>query len=211
MSLMESVLTANRREHGRRSQLTEIRERGDIPAVLYGYQVENTPIFVNSIEFVKTMREVGRNGVISLDLGGNKVNVILHEYQQDPLKNEVTHADFLAVDMKQEIEAQVRVELVGEAEGAKQGGVLQQILYELSVTATPKNIPEVFEVDITDQQIGDTLTVGDIKDKYNITINHEDIEAIVTVQPPREEVEESDDSATQTEPEVIGEDKSAEA
>ncbi|KRG12846.1 50S ribosomal protein L25/general stress protein Ctc [Lederbergia galactosidilytica] len=208
---MESVLTANRREHGRRSQLTEIRERGDIPAVLYGYQVENTPIFVNSIEFVKTMREVGRNGVISLDLGGNKVNVILHEYQQDPLKNEVTHADFLAVDMKQEIEAQVRVELVGEAEGAKQGGVLQQILYELSVTATPKNIPEVFEVDITDQQIGDTLTVGDIKDKYNITINHEDIEAIVTVQPPREEVEESDDSATQTEPEVIGEDKSAEA
>lgn len=208
MSFMESVLTANRREHGRRSQLTEIRERGDIPAVVYGYRVENTPIFVNSVDFIKTMREVGRNGVISLDLGENKVNVILHEYQQDPIKNEVLHADFLAVDMKQEIDALVRVELVGEAEGAKQGGITQQILYELSVTATPNNIPEVFEVDITDLQIGDTLTVGDIKDKYNITINHEEIETIATVQPPREEeVEEPSD--TQTEPEVIGEDKSA--
>ncbi|MBO0995486.1 50S ribosomal protein L25/general stress protein Ctc [Bacillus sp. SD088] len=207
---MESVLAANRREHGRRSQLTEIRERGDIPAVVYGYRVENTPIFINSIEFIKTMREVGRNGVIALDLDGKKTNVILHEYQQDPIKNEVTHADFLAVDMKQEMDALVRVELVGEAEGAKQGGVTQQVLYELSVTATPSNIPEVFEVDVTDQQIGDTITVGDIKDKYNITINHEEVETIVTVQPPREEVEESTDSDTQAEPEVIGEDKSSE-
>lgn len=210
MSLMESVLAANRREHGRRSQLTEIRERGDIPAVVYGYRVENTPIFINSIEFIKTMREVGRNGVIALNLDGKKTNVILHEYQQDPIKNEVTHADFLAVDMKQEMDALVRVELVGEAEGAKQGGVTQQVLYELSVTATPSNIPEVFEVDVTDQQIGDTITVGDIKDKYNITINHEEVETIVTVQPPREEEEESTDSDTQAEPEVIGEDNSSE-
>ncbi|MCJ7843039.1 50S ribosomal protein L25/general stress protein Ctc [Lederbergia sp. NSJ-179] len=206
---METVLTANRREHGRRSQLTAIRGRGDIPAVVYGYQVNNTPIFINSIEFIKTMREVGRNGVIALDLDGKKVNVILHEYQQDPIKNEVTHADFLAVDLKQEIDALVRVELVGEAEGAKQGGITQQILYELSVTATPNNIPDVFEIDVTDQQIGDTITVGDIKNKYEITINHEDIETIVTVSPPREEEEESDEVA-QTEPEVIGEDKSAE-
>lgn len=207
MSFMESVLTANRREHGRRSQLTELRDRGDIPAVVYGYQVENTPILVNSVDFIKTMREVGRNGVISLDLNGKKVNVILQDYQEDPLKNEVTHADFIAVDMKQEIEVFVRVELVGEAEGAKQGGVTQQILHELSVTATPSNIPEVFEVDVTDQQIGDTLTVGDIKNKYNVTINHEENETIVTVQPPREEVEESAGSAEQAEPEVIGEDK----
>ena len=67
--------------------------------------MENTPISVNSAEFLKTMREVGRNGVISLDIEGKKLNVLLHEYQEDSLRREVIHADFLAVDMTVEIQS----------------------------------------------------------------------------------------------------------
>lgn len=199
---MSTVLTAKNREHGRRSLLNQIRKRGDIPGVVYGYQTPNTPISVNGSEFNKTMREVGRNGVISLDLDGKKVNAILHEYQEDPIKNEVIHADFLAVDMKQEIEALVRVGLLGE-DVNRGGGVVQQILYELSVTATPNKIPEVFEVDITNLKIGDSITIGDIRSNYDITINHDDIEAIVTVQPPRVE-EEEPQTQENAEPELIG-------
>ncbi|WP_062110635.1 50S ribosomal protein L25/general stress protein Ctc [Bacillus niameyensis] len=199
---MSTVLAAKDREHGRRSLLNQIRNRGDIPGIVYGYQTTNTPIYVNGSEFIKTMREVGRNGVISLDLNGKKVNAILHEYQEDPIKNEVIHADFLAVDMKQEIEALVRVGLLGE-DVNRGGGVVQQILYELSVTATPNKIPEAFEVDITNLEIGDSITIGDIRSNYDITINHDDIEAIVTVQPPRVE-EEEPQTQENAEPDVIG-------
>lgn len=201
---MNTVLTAKSREHGRRSQLRTLRENGEIPGVVYGYQTENTPISVNGSDFLKTMREVGRNGVIALDLEGKKVNALLHEYQEDPIKREVIHVDFLAVDLNQEIEAQVRVDLLDEAEN-NSGGVVQQVLYEITVTATPDEIPEAFELKVKDLEIGDSISISDIRSNYNVTINHEDEEAIVTVQPPRSEEEETEETDQPTEPEVIGE------
>ena len=62
---MSTVLKAKARSDQRRSELTELRAQGGIPAVVYGYKVENTPVSVNSVDFLKTMREVGRT-VLSL-------------------------------------------------------------------------------------------------------------------------------------------------
>ncbi|RWR07190.1 50S ribosomal protein L25/general stress protein Ctc [Siminovitchia fortis] len=187
---MVNVLKATERTSDRRSQLRELREQGGIPAIIYGYKTDNTPISIDSGEFIKTMREVGRNGVISLDVEGKKLNVVLHEYQEDPIKKEVIHADFLAVDMSQEIEANVRVELSGDAEGVRDGGVLQQILHEVVVTAKPDEIPEAISVDISGLGIGETISIGEIRGNYSITINHEDDETIATILAPRVEAEE---------------------
>ncbi len=188
---MVTVLKAKERTSDRRSQTRELRERGGIPAILYGYKTENTPISIDNIEFTKTMREVGRNGVISLDVEGKKLNVVLHEYQEDPIKREVIHADFLAVDLSQEIEANVRVELSEDAEGIRNGGVLQQILHEVVVTAKPDEIPEVISVDISELGIGETVSIAEIRGNYSITINHEDDESIATILAPRVEEEET--------------------
>lgn len=185
---MVTVLEAQKRTHGPRSVLREQREKGLFPAVIYGYQVESTPVFVSSKDFTKTMREVGRNGVISLNLGGKKQNVILNDYQEDPLKSEIIHADFLAVNMSQEIEAEVRVELSESCAGVKSGGVLQQPLYDLKVSAKPDRIPEVIQINIENLEIGDNVTVGDIRGDYDCTINHADDETIATILPPRSEV-----------------------
>lgn len=184
---MANVLKAKERKSERRSQLRELREQGGIPAVVYGYKTGNTPIAIDMGDFMKTMREVGRNGVIHLDVEGKKMNVILHEYQEDPIKKEVIHADFLAVDLSQEIEANVRVELSEDAEGIKEGGVLQQILHEITVTAKPDEIPEVIRVDISHLNIGETITVGEIRGNYSIAINHEDDEPIASILAPRTE------------------------
>ena len=134
--------------------------QGNIPAVVYGYQVENTPIFINGAEFLKTMREVGRNGVIALDVDGKTLNVILHEYQEDSIRKEVIHADFLVVDLTVAIEANVRVEILGDAAGA---GIVQHALLELGITAKPDEIPEVISVDIAGLEIGESVSVGDIR------------------------------------------------
>lgn len=205
---MVNVLKAKERTSERRSQIRELREQGGIPAIVYGYKTDNTPISISNAEFIKTMREVGRNGVINLDVDGKKFNVVLHEYQEDPIKKEVIHADFLAVDMSQEIEANVRVELSEDAEGLKDGGVLQQILHEVVVTAKPDEIPEVISVDISGLGVGDSISIGEIRGNYSVTINHEDDEAVATILTPR--VEEDTEEGAESEEAPSAETKDSE-
>ncbi|MEH7125102.1 50S ribosomal protein L25/general stress protein Ctc [Bacillus sp. JJ1532] len=186
---MTTVLQAKERKEFRGSVLTRIRQEGNIPAVVYGAKIESQSIYFNEKDFTKVIRQVGRNGVISLDLSGKKHNVVLSDYQADPIKNEIIHVDFLAVDMNQEITANVRIALTGDAAGVKDGGVMQQALHEVSVTATPDNIPQSVDVDVTSLQVNETLTIGDIKTNLNYEINNEEEEVIASILPPRQEEE----------------------
>lgn len=186
---MSSVLEATERTEFRNSELTRIRNEGNIPAVVYGSKMESKSVYLNGSDFIKTMREVGRNGVFSLNLNGSQVNVILNDYQSDPIKNDILHADLLAVDMSKEIDANVRISLVGDAAGVKDGGVIQQPLYEVSISATPANIPQSIDVDVSNLQVGETITISDIRMNRNFSINHEDEETICSILPPKQEKE----------------------
>lgn len=186
---MNSVLQAKERTDFKKSTLTQIREEGNIPAVVYGNNVSSQPIYFSEAQFIQLIRKVGKNGVFSLDMNGQKLNVMLHDYQVDPVKGNIVHADFLAVDMSQEVQAQVRVAIVGTAAGVKDGGVLQQPLKEVTVTATPAEIPEMIEVDVTNLQVGETIRIGDIKGNYKFEINEADEETIVSILPPKQEEE----------------------
>ncbi len=186
---MVAVLEAKKRNNKMHSELQQLRRGGNIPAVVYGYKMENTPIYVDETEFTKIIKQAGRNGVISLNLDGQRQNVILNDYQEDSLKKNIVHLDFLAVDLSVEIEANVRVELVGESAGVKDGGVLQQPIHELSITAKPNDIPDVMKVDVTNLQVNETITIGDIRGEYPFNINHEDEETIASILPPRQEEE----------------------
>jgi len=186
---LSTVLQAKQRTEFKNSNLTSLRRQGNIPAVVYGTKLESKSVYISNADFTKTMREVGRNGVISLDLDGQTHNVILSDYQVDPVKHEVLHVDLLAVDMSQEINANVRVVLVGESAGVKDGGVAQQPLHELSITAKPGDIPAAIEVDITNLQVGETISIGDIKGQYSVHINHDEEETLVSILPPKQEEE----------------------
>lgn len=186
---MPAVLQAKERKGFRNSNLTALRQEGNFPAVVYGSKLESKSIYLSEADFLKTIKEVGRNGVFSLDVDGNKHEVMLGDYQSNPLKNEIVHADFLAVDMSKEITADVRVILVGDAAGVKDGGVMQQSMHEVSVTATPKNIPSSVEVDVTSLQVNETLSVGDIKANRSYKINNEEEQVIASILPPRQEEE----------------------
>lgn len=187
--IMAAVLDAIKRNNKQRSELKNLRDMGNIPAVIYGYNVENTPIYVSGADFIKVIRDAGRNGVISLNINGNKRNVILNDYQEDCIKKDIIHIDFLAVDMKAEIEANVRVELVGDSAGVRDGGVLQQSVHELTVIAKPDELPDAIQVDVTNLQVGETITVADIKGNYPYQITQEDELTIASVLAPRQEEE----------------------
>ena len=186
---MTATLQAKKRTTEKHSNLTKLRNEGEIPGIVYGSKVENTAISLNEANFLKTIREVGRNGVISLDIDGETYNVVLNEYDSDPIKRGIVHVDFLAVDLSKAISAPVRVSLVGEAAGVKDEGVMQQALHELTVTAKPNDIPTSIDIDVTDLQVGDTITVGDVKGYDKIEINHEQEEVIASILAPRQEEE----------------------
>lgn len=202
---MMAVLKAEKRTDMRGSGTRKVRNAGFVPGVLYGNKVDATPVSVESVDFLKTIREVGRNGLFSLEVkGGKKHQVMVQEVQTDPLKDSFVHIDFFEVDMKSEMDADVPVRLEGEAPGVKEGGVLAQLKHEISVKCLPADIPEEVVVDVSELNIGDGITVADIKASISVDVSSEDEETIVTVQPPTvepdpEEETEEDVSADQVE------------
>ncbi|MER2236805.1 MAG: 50S ribosomal protein L25, partial [Psychrobacillus sp.] len=110
-------------------------------------------------------------------------------------------ADFLAINMKEELEVSVTVNTTGTSVGVSEGGLLQQPNRELTVIVKPSDIPDSIEVDVTNIAIGDTLTVGDVREKVDYKIVEDDDYTLVTVSAPRVETE----SDTETEAEADAE------
>ncbi|KHE71486.1 50S ribosomal protein L25/general stress protein Ctc [Halobacillus sp. BBL2006] len=203
---MAIVLNAKQRQDLKQSVTRELRLEGNVPSVVYGKDKEPITVAVNSIELLKTVRDEGKNAIISLDIEGkDSVDVMLHEYQIDPLKDELIHADFYVVNMSEEMDVEVPIHLEGEAAGSKEGGVLQQPLYELAIRAKPRDIPEEILLDVSELNIGDSILVGDLKEARGYEITEDDDTTIVSVTPPEEMPEEPEAVDEDAEPEVINE------
>ncbi|EKN68115.1 ribosomal protein L25, Ctc-form [Schinkia azotoformans MEV2011] len=183
---MSKELVAEVRKDFRKSASNQLKSKGQIPAVVYGKKHEPKAISVYKGDLLKLLRQNGRYAILSLNVGGIDEKVILGDYQVDPLTKEIIHADFLYVDLTSEINTKVPVVIKGEAEGVKVGGILQQVLYELNISANVKEIPEEILIDVTNLEIGDTLKIADIRESYrSIILNHEDDELIISVIPSR--------------------------
>lgn len=205
---MAVSLEVSKRETRPRSLRNQLRHEGKIPAIVNGYQVESTPISVNARELDKILREHGANAVIKMNLDGKTVNTLVKQTQSDTFTKHLTHVEFLSVNMSEETEVEAEVTLVGEAAGVKAGGVLNQTLYTVVVSATPDKLPERIEVDVTNLEIGDSLTVSDLPSAEDYTIVTDPEEQIVSLT-EAQEVEE--DLTTEAgEPEVIGDTASEE-
>jgi len=211
MMNMAVTLSAKSRENLKKSATNSIRKEGFVPAVVYGREEASQPISINELELVKTVRDEGRNAIISLKVEGSKsFDVMLHDYQMDPIKNALVHADFYVVNMSQEMEAVVPLEVVGEAKGSKKGGVLQQPLFELMVSAKPKDIPESVKVDVSSLEIGDTLTIADLPKSSSYSYVDDAETTVFTVTLPTVEEPEDQEVDENAEPELVG-DKKADA
>ena len=186
---MATTLTVNERKDLRHSSLRQLRLEGNFPAVVYGKQIDAKTIFVDEGTFLKAIKESGRNGVLSLEINGSTEKVMLTEYQQDPIKGNIIHADFMVVNMSQEIDVEVRIDLVGEAEGVKSGGILQQSLHTVTVAAKPDQIPGSIEYDVSKLQIGDSIIIADLSTDGSYTITQDEDEVIASILPPAVETE----------------------
>ncbi len=215
--MKEIVLHANTRKIGTKGELSTIRNEGMIPAIAYGAKKNSMPIVVKEKDFTKTIHtQQGLNVIINLDIKGEKGKrtVIIKEVQQDPISEDYIHVDFQEISLKEKIEVEVPIGVVGVAPGVKEeGGVLDHIVRDIGIKCLPTNIPEKIVVDISQLNIGDTLTVADLQVPKDVEVLEDSDKIVVSVIPPTilEEPKPEEALAEETqEPEVIGKGKKAE-
>lgn len=184
---------------------------GKLPAVLYGASTEPQPVSLDRHDFERVLQQHGEGStLVHVNLAGGKpVNAIIKEVQHDPVKGTVQHVDLWAVSMKQMISAVVPIRFVGDAAGVKAGGVLTHNFTDIHIEALPTNLPDVFEVDISALEVGDSLHVSDLVAPEGVTITSPPEEIICSVTPPTI-APEAEEAAQVTEPEVVGETKEEE-
>jgi large subunit ribosomal protein L25 len=170
-----------------------LRREGLIPGVLYGRGKPPHPFCVPERELRKALTgPAGLHAILDVVLDGQKTThaSILKDYQADVITGRLAHIDLQEVRLDQPIQAQVVIELVGEAQGSVEGGVLSQVSREINVEALPLEVPERIEVDVTAMQMGDTLRLADIAVPEGVKfLDDPDETVIATVTVPTQIVE----------------------
>ena len=205
---MEQVrLVSQFRTTSGKSAARQLRRAGQIPAVMYGGKHGNLSLVLSALDLRNLIgKGIGSHLIdleISRDGGTEKVPVILKEYQLDPVKRSLVHADFFEVTMDQAIEIQVPIELVGTAPGVKAGGVIEFVTRELSIECLPADILDKVDVDISALEIGSAITVKDITLSDNYTVLTDEEVVVVTVAAPLSEADLETQQEGPAEPEVI--------
>jgi large subunit ribosomal protein L25 len=159
-----------------------LRATGKIPAVLYGRGAEPAPISVDWRDLRSALTtDKGLNALLTLKIGSRRTKAIVKEMQRHPVRRDVLHIDFLAVDVDKPITTDVPLQLEGEAEKViREQGVVEQILNVLIVTAKPDAIPGHISIDVSDLEIGQHITVGDLQLPEGVTTETDPEETIVT-------------------------------
>ena len=165
-----------------------LRGAGYIPGVLYG-KGHARAIVVPERELRAVMTgPSGLHAILDVVIEGHKTvhPSILADYQQDPIRGTISHIDLREVRLDQPIHATVSIQLVGDAAGAKTGGMLSLVTRELHVEALPADVPEHIEVDVTRLEVGDVLRLEDVPAMDKVTILDDPHETVIaTVSVPR--------------------------
>jgi large subunit ribosomal protein L25 len=201
-------LEVQQRERRGSADARRLRREGLIPGVLYGRGKSPHPFSVRERELRRALTGPGGlHAILDVVLDGQKTThaSILKDYQQDVISGRLAHVDLQEVRLDQPIQAQVVIELVGEAAGSIEGGVLSQVTREINVEALPLEVPERIEVDVSPMQMGDTLRLADVAVQEGVTFlddPEETVIATVTVptqivepEPEEEELEEGEELA----------------
>jgi len=178
-----------------------LRRVGRLPAVLYGHGMEPMHLSVDRTQFEHLLTHGAR--VVSLIVNGAEAHALIKDLQYDAYGSELLHADFQRLVAGQKVEVAVPVEVVGEPVGVRRdGGVLDQMLKELTVSCLPGLIPNIIRVDVHELAIGDSVTVSQVQWPEGVEPLAEGDQRVVAVLPPQVLAEEPVAEEVK-EPEVI--------
>jgi large subunit ribosomal protein L25 len=184
--MAETTLTAERRAAAGKGAAGRVRREGLVPAVVYGLGEEAVSVSVSSRELGHILAgESGTNTLITLRVDGSSQLALARQIQRHPVKGTLVHVDFVRVRADQEIEAEIPVHLTGDAEGVSRGGVLEQLIHSLRISAKPTEIPPSIEHDISALEIGDGVRVGELAIPAGVAVLHDTDELVAQISAPR--------------------------
>lgn len=211
-----TVIAKSRPEFGSGAS-RRLRRNGRVPGIVYGGRADNVAVTVDPKDLIKLLRShAGRNTILNLEIEGvGTDNVILRDWQVDPVKEDFIHADFQRIAMDQKLTVTVPVHFVGTAIGVKaDGGLLDAVIREIEVECLPGDIPDSIECDVSELHMHESLRIKDLKVSDRVEILDDPEQVVVHVVAIREEVAEAapevEEGATPGEPEVAGKGKKEE-
>jgi large subunit ribosomal protein L25 len=168
------------------------------PAVLYGEGNEaggSTALAIPTKIVDYTLHHFGDNALYNIELDGDTSTARVVDAQRDPVSGLLVHVDFAPVNMREIIEITVPLTVTGDAPGVDEGGVLQQVAYEIQVESLPGDIPQEITLDVSGLGMNENLTLGDLTLPEGVTLLSEPEEVAVTVTAPTEITEEEMEAA----------------
>jgi large subunit ribosomal protein L25 len=182
-----------------------LRRGGKVPAVMYGLDTETVKVAVPARELNHILAgESGVNTLITLKMNGEEHLTLARQIQRHPTRGDVFHVDFIRVRRDVAVAAEIPVNLVGEPEGVRDGGILEQLVFTLSIEAKPEDIPTGVDMDVSQLNIGDQLRIADLRLPAGVAVQQEPDELVVQVVMPRV-VEEPEPEEAEEGEEVEGE------
>ena len=174
-------IEVNKRElSSKKSFVKNLRNQDEIPGIYYSHNSKDSiPFSVSK----KIMNEALKSDaqVYQISVGSKDRDVIIKSVQYHPISEEMMHIDLYGVKMDQEVTVKVPIEITGQAEGIKAGGVLNQVLTELEVSCLPGNIPQNITIDITALDIGDAIRLPQVSVSDDITLEGDEDLLIVSI------------------------------
>lgn len=170
---VETIVTAEPREGRGKNEARRVRATGRIPAIIYGAFQEPRAVSVNPKDILKVLRgKTGHNSIFDVDIQGlEKTPVIVADEQYHPVKGTLMHIDLKRIDLTRKLRVSVPVHVSGDAKGVKQqGGVLDVVTKSIEIECIPDDIPDQFDVDVSELTIGFNIRVSDLPVKSGVRV-----------------------------------------
>jgi len=199
-----TALSVEPREPAGSRSARRLRRTGKVPGVVYGGGDEPVAFAIDARLLRQALAHAG--AVIELSFEGSGGGpVVVKELVRHPVTGETVHLDLLRVRLDQAIHATVVIELTGaeESPGVKEGGVLEQVTREVTIEALPTDIPDSLPYDVSATVIGDTITVAAVTMPAGVTLVDDPETVLMTLTPPRLQIEEEPEIEEETE--LVGE------
>lgn len=189
-------LQVEKREKVGSSAAKRARSDKKLTAVIYGKDVEATPVLLDAKEFDEVLKQLGKNAIFEVSMSdGKTMQVIVKDIQQAALKNQIQNVALQALTKGQKLTMTVAIHLVG-SEDLKEG-VLTQTLNELEIETDAAHVPTEFQITVNEMNIGDTLTVADIKVDAGISVLTDPEAAVAILAAPATETADEDEASAE--------------
>jgi large subunit ribosomal protein L25 len=180
------VLTAEPRSVVGTRPAGRLRRQGKVPAVVYGLDTDVIKVTVPARELQHILTgDAGANALITLKCGGDDILTLARQIQRHPTRGDLVHVDFVRIRRDVAVQAEIPVHLEGEPAGVRDGGVLEQLVFSLTIEAKPADIPNAIEVDVSALEIGSQMRIEELSVPAGVAVLHEPDELVVQVAMPR--------------------------